>query len=113
MTLELYQAEWCPSSHRIRERLTELGLDYLVHQVPAERGARTRLRAATGVDGIPVLVLADGTVLAGEAAIGPYLDGCCDEPPGAEAHRRKAEEMHRQAVDEECACAESALQTAR
>ena len=35
--LELYQTEWCPASRRVREHLTELGLDYLVHQVPVER----------------------------------------------------------------------------
>jgi len=28
--LELYQTEWCPASRRVRERLTELSLDYLV-----------------------------------------------------------------------------------
>lgn len=28
--LELYQTEWCPASRRVRERLTELGLDYIV-----------------------------------------------------------------------------------
>jgi hypothetical protein len=37
--LELYQTEWCPASRRVRERLTELGLDYLVHQVPVARPA--------------------------------------------------------------------------
>jgi hypothetical protein len=35
--LELYQTEWFPASRRVRERLTELGLDYLVRQVPVER----------------------------------------------------------------------------
>jgi Glutaredoxin len=35
--LELYQTEWCPASCRVRERLTELGLDYLVHQVREPR----------------------------------------------------------------------------
>ena len=25
--MELYQAEWCPHSHKVRQRLTELGLD--------------------------------------------------------------------------------------
>jgi len=37
--LELFQTEWCPGSRRIRQRLTELGLDYLNHQVPVEREA--------------------------------------------------------------------------
>jgi hypothetical protein len=30
--LELFQTEWCPGSRRIRQRLTELGLDYLNHR---------------------------------------------------------------------------------
>ena len=47
LMLELYQTEWCPASRRVRERLTELGLDYVVHQVPVEREARTALLAAT------------------------------------------------------------------
>jgi glutaredoxin len=25
--MELYQAEWCPHSQKVRQRLTELGLD--------------------------------------------------------------------------------------
>lgn len=28
--LELWQTEWCPASHRVRERLTEPGVDYVV-----------------------------------------------------------------------------------
>ena len=43
--LELFQTEWCPASRRIRQRLTELGLDYLNHQVPVEREERTVLFA--------------------------------------------------------------------
>ncbi len=33
-TLELWQTEWCPASRRVRQRLTELGLSYTIHQVP-------------------------------------------------------------------------------
>ena len=47
-TVELWQTEWCPGSHRVRQRLTELGLTYTIHQVPVERSARTVLEAATG-----------------------------------------------------------------
>ena len=110
--LALYQAEWCPASHRVRARLTELGLDYLVHQVPAERDARGVLIDVTGVETIPVLVLGDGTILAGEDAIGGYLDSCCDDPPDAAAHRRKADELHRRALEDECGCAPAALKEA-
>ena len=47
-TLVLWQTEWCPGSHRVRQRLTELGLTYTTRQVPVEHHARTELRAATG-----------------------------------------------------------------
>src|SRR5205085_242499 len=34
--MELYQAAWCPHAHKVRQRLTELGLDFTARQVPAE-----------------------------------------------------------------------------
>jgi len=46
---------------RVRERLTELGLDYLVRQVPVERDGRVTLRQVTGTVTIPALVLEDGS----------------------------------------------------
>ncbi|MDP9377699.1 MAG: glutathione S-transferase N-terminal domain-containing protein [Actinomycetota bacterium] len=61
--LELYQTEWCPYSHRVRQKLTELGLDFIAHQVPPSRSQREAMREAVGADVIPVLVLDDGTVL--------------------------------------------------
>jgi glutathione S-transferase len=106
--LELYQTEWCPASRRIRERLTELGLDYLVRQVPVERGERTALAEATGAETIPTLLLEDGTAVVGEVAIGAYLDECCDEPPEAEAHRVKAAKARRRYLEEECECLQPA-----
>jgi glutaredoxin len=27
--IELYQAEWCPHSHHVRQRLTEHGVDFV------------------------------------------------------------------------------------
>jgi glutathione S-transferase len=91
--LELYQAEWCPSSHRVRERLTELGVDYVARQVPVAREARDRLRRVTGAETIPTLVLEDGTAVVGADAIGAYLDGRFEEPLEAEMHRRRAAEL--------------------
>jgi glutaredoxin len=41
MMLELFQTEWCPASRRVRQGLTELGIDYVSRQVPVEREART------------------------------------------------------------------------
>jgi glutathione S-transferase len=106
--LELYQTEWCPASRRVREHLTELGLDYLVRQVPVEREQRTALLAATGTDSIPALLLEDGSVVVGEEAIEGYLDERFDEPPEAEAHRAKAAKAHRRYLEEECECLQPA-----
>lgn len=106
--LELYQTEWCPASRRVRERLTELGLDYLVRQVPVERSERTVLVEATGADTIPALLLEDGRGIVGEDAIEAYLDRHFDEPPEAMAHRLKAAKAHRRQLEEECECLQPA-----
>ena len=90
--LELYQAEWCPHSHRVRERLTELGLDFVAHQVPVDRSERTELERATGQRSIPTLVLDDGSVLAGDDEILTALDWRFAEPAEAARHRAKAVE---------------------
>jgi hypothetical protein len=55
--LELWQDEWCPASHRVRERLTELGADDIARQVPVEKQDRLELVRRTGSDAIPVLTL--------------------------------------------------------
>jgi glutathione S-transferase len=62
---ELYQAEWCPYSGRVRQRLTELGVPFIARQVPAESADRDELRDRTGSDEIPALVREDGTVISG------------------------------------------------
>ena len=102
--LELWQTEWCPASHRIRERLTELGVDYITRQVPVERQSRSAQRAAAGTDSIPALVLENGLAVTGEAAIGIWLDEHVTEPAEAEAHRLKAEKARRRYLEEECTC---------
>ena len=61
--MELFQTEWCPSSRRVRQRLTELGVDYVVRQVPVVKSARRTLMDASGSDSIPALVLDDGLVV--------------------------------------------------
>jgi glutathione S-transferase len=65
--LELYQTERCPASHRVRERLTEFGLAYLLDQVPVERDQSTALLEATGTDTIPALLLEDGSAVVDQA----------------------------------------------
>ena len=67
--LELGQTEWCPVSQRVRQRLTELGVDYVTRQVPVAKEQRDALRETTGSDTIPALVLQDGSTFIGEGAI--------------------------------------------
>ena len=90
--IELYQAEWCPHSHRVRQRLTELALDFVAHQVPVDPAERTDLERATGRRSIPTLVLDDGSVLGGDTEILAVLDQRFTEPPEATRHREKAVE---------------------
>jgi glutathione S-transferase len=102
--LELFQTEWCPASRRVRERLTELGVDYLVRQVPVERDERAALYAATGSDTIPALLLEEDSAVVGEDEILAYLDQHYDESEEAGAHRLKAARARRRYLEEECAC---------
>ena len=104
MTLELWQAEWCPASRRVRQRLTELGVDYVIRQVPVERDEREVLRAATGEDVVPALTGAGERPLLGEEEILRWLDDRLPEPPGAAAHRIKAAKARRRFLEEECGC---------
>jgi glutathione S-transferase len=106
--LELFQSEWCPASRRVRQRLTELGLDYVNRQVPVEREARTTLRKAIGADTIPVLQLENGSAVVGEENILAYLGEHIAESPGAEAHRQKAAKARRRYLEEECECSQPA-----
>ncbi|HEY8645378.1 MAG TPA: glutathione S-transferase N-terminal domain-containing protein [Gaiellaceae bacterium] len=106
--LELWQTEWCPASRRVRERLTELGVDYVARQVPVEKNDRTALLQATGTDTIPALAPGDAPAVVGEEAIRAYLDEHITEPPEADAHRAKAEKARRRYLKEECECLEPA-----
>jgi glutathione S-transferase len=101
---ELWQTEWCPASRRVRQRLTELGIDYLTRQVPVEKDDRVLLREHTGADTIPVLVVSGETPLVGEETILAYLSGYEPVPTGARAHRLKAERARRRYLEEECEC---------
>jgi glutathione S-transferase len=102
--LELFQTEWCPASRRVRQRLTELGLDYVIRQVPVEREARTTLREAIGTDTIPALRLENGSAIVGEEYILAYLGEHIAESPATEAHRQKAAKARRRYLEEECEC---------
>ena len=71
--LTLYQAEWCPFSSAVREVLTELGLDFVAHQVEPSPEDRTELRAIAGTDRIPVLRAEDGNLHRGVREIFAFL----------------------------------------
>jgi glutathione S-transferase len=100
-TLELWQTEWCPASHGVRQLLTELGLTYTTRQVPVHREARTKLRSLTGDAEIPALV-AQGEIVRGEQAIRAYLDEHFIEPPGAGEQRAKAAKAKQEELDAAC-----------
>jgi glutathione S-transferase len=101
---ELWQTEWCPASRRVRQRLTELGVDYVVRQVPVEKGDRARLRGLTGTDTIPVLVAAGGEAFVGEEAILAQLATREADPAESERQRAKAQKARRRQLEEECEC---------
>lgn len=60
--LELYQAEGCGYSEKVRETMTELGLSYVVHNPRTAAGevrneqSYEELRTLGGADQIPFLV---------------------------------------------------------
>jgi glutathione S-transferase len=87
--LELFQAEWCPFSHRVRMRLTELGVDVILRQVAADRKERAVMAEATGGEiGIPTLLTPDGAVSGADAIIA-WLDARYQERADVERHRAK------------------------
>ena len=65
--IELYQAEWCPYSSAVRERLTELGIDFVAKQVAPRQEDRE------GEHEIPLFVTEDGERLGGTDAVFAYL----------------------------------------
>jgi glutathione S-transferase len=101
---ELWQTEWCPASRRVRQLLTELGIDYISRQVPVGKDDRVLLRERTGTDTIPALVPPGQKPVIGEADILAYLQTQEPVPAEACAHRLKAERARRRYLEEECEC---------
>jgi glutaredoxin 3 len=87
--IKLYQAEWCPFSHRIRARLTELGIDYEAVNVSASAEKRAELKEITGNSTLPVL--ADGEkVFSDSSEIFSYLEEEYEtDPEELELHHRE------------------------
>jgi glutathione S-transferase len=89
--IAVYQAEWCPYSSMVRQKLTELGVPWVAMPVAACREDRDELEAATGTCEIPVVVLGDGTVLDGDTRdILDALDERFDTPEEGARHHEQA-----------------------
>jgi glutaredoxin len=87
--MKLYQAEWCPFSHRVRAKLTELGIDYEIVNVPASTKKRDELEEVAGTRAIPVLVDGEWVITDSGEAIS-YLEQRHEaDPEELEVHRRE------------------------
>jgi glutaredoxin 3 len=83
--ITLYETEWCPDSHRIRQLLTELRLTYTAVNVAADREQRPEVVAVSGQSGVPVLVDGDKVYTdAGDAL--EYLRTTYPRPDDAGQH---------------------------
>jgi len=81
--LTLYQAEWCPYCHRVRQAMTELELTYTCVNVPLARPDRAQVREVSGQEAVPVLK--DGRkVIVGSSEIIAHLRATYPAPDDAE-----------------------------
>jgi glutaredoxin 3 len=87
--IKLYQAEWCPFCHRVRAKLTKLGIDYEAVNVSASAEKRAELKEITGNSTIPVL--ADGEkIFSDSSEILSYLEEEYEaNPEELELHQRE------------------------
>jgi glutathione S-transferase len=85
--LTLYQAEWCPYSSAVRQRLTELSIDFVAKQVAPRQEDRE------GRHEIPLLVTGDGERFEGTDAVFEYLAALASGP--AEHEHRAQYRAHR------------------
>ena len=71
--LELYQFEGCPFCGKVRQKMTELGLDFIARQV--DKQDRSRVKKVSGQTNVPVLVDANtDTVMPESDDILGYLE---------------------------------------
>jgi glutathione S-transferase len=85
--LTLYQAEWCPYSAAVRQRLTELGIDFVAKQVAPRQEDRE------GQHEIPLLVTEDGERFEGTDEVFEYLAALA--PGESEREHRAQYRAHR------------------
>ena len=87
--MKLYQAEWCPFSHRVRAKLTELGIGYEIVNVPASTKNREELEEVAGTKAIPALVDGERVITDSGEAI-TYLEQNYEtDPEQLKLHRRE------------------------
>ena len=55
-TLVLYELPGCPFCAKVKNKLSELGLEYESHEVPRSHSQRTEVEEISGQTGVPVLV---------------------------------------------------------
>src|SRR4051794_16599175 len=97
--VEVWQAEWCPHSAVVRQRLTELGVDFIARQVAAYPDERGRLCEATDIGTIPVVVFPGGETVGGsDDEILAAIDRHFAETQQTEQHMQQARDHGRRAV---------------
>jgi glutaredoxin/uncharacterized protein (DUF302 family) len=87
--MKLYQAEWCPFSHRVRAKLTELGIDYELGNVPASSKKRRDLEKVAGTTAIPVLVDGQNIISDSDEALSYLEKEYSAKPDELELHHRE------------------------
>ena len=87
--MKLYQAEWCPFSHRVRAKLTELGIDYQLINVPASSKKRRDLEKVAGTTAIPVLVDGRNVITDSDEALSYLEKKYRGKPDELELHHRE------------------------
>ncbi len=87
--MKLYQAEWCPFSHRVRAKLSELGIDYEIVNVSASANNRTELEEVAGTRAIPVLVDGERVITDSGEAISYLEQKHASDPEELKVHRRE------------------------
>jgi glutaredoxin 3 len=87
--MKLYQAEWCPFSHRVRAKLTELGIDYELVNVPASSKKRRDLEKVAGTTAIPVLVDGQNVISDSDEALSYLEKKYGAKPDELELHHRE------------------------
>lgn len=73
--IELYQLEECGYCRKVRAKLTEIGIEYKIHNVSRDKDGRDEVDKISGQRLVPVLVDNEkGVVLSNSEKIMEYLE---------------------------------------